>query len=617
MSDRDAVSLEKQECRALGAEFDLHMEILAQPRTNSLMQRLLASVSTARGVWIAAAVAFGLTLPATTSGLSTDDYRIACQVSGGPMAWSPFSLSSAEVGRRIQDGTLAWWTNPDVHVRFFRPLAMLSHLVEFRSWPQAPWAMHLANGLLYATLAAIAWGLYREILSRQLRVAALAALMFAVDDGHAVSVGWISGRNTLLASTFALTAFWLHVRAVTSERRWLLFASAGCTALALASAEAGLAGFGYFAAYVLTLQRGTALQRAASLAPQLIVILAWVTAYIVGDFGARGTSLYRELSSPMAVLSQGLLDLPLWLTSLLGPSGSSLVTVLPETPVRLAALLLCLPLLAGLLMAVPRTRTNAFFALGALLSLPPLFTTHPQDRLLTLASFGGFGLLSSFIDASASHARRVVRWTGRGLLGLHLVLAPVAFVVSLDQTVPMERGVRALVAAITSHTPEQVILINSPLDILGIHASSVLSEDRTRTPPEALHQLYAGASRLTVRRVDTRTLELVAHDGWGNAVMERTLTAVATMPRVGGELDVASMHVSVRSATADGRPKCVQFRFPTSLEAPQRMWLAWRGNKPVPWKPPAIGQTVTLPGLCFFTAFDFLAPPSLLSFARP
>jgi hypothetical protein len=51
-------------------------------------------------------------------------------------------------------------------------------------------------------------------------------------------------------------------------------------------------------------------------------------------------SLDRELSSPLVVLSQGVLDLPTWLMSLLGPSGSTLVVMLPENPVRLVALLI-------------------------------------------------------------------------------------------------------------------------------------------------------------------------------------------------------------------------------------------------------------------------------------
>jgi hypothetical protein len=105
--------------------------------------------------------------------------------------------------------------------------------------------------------------------------------------------------------------------------------------LALASAEAGLAGFGYFVAYALVFERGSVWKRAESLAPQLIVLACWATSYIAGDFGVRGTSLYRELPSPLVVLAQGALDVPTWLMSLFGPSGSTLVLMLAENAVRL------------------------------------------------------------------------------------------------------------------------------------------------------------------------------------------------------------------------------------------------------------------------------------------
>jgi hypothetical protein len=406
----------------------------------------------------------------------------------------------------------------------------------------------------------------------------------------------------LLASLFALTALWLHVRARAKQRPGLLLASTACTALALASSEAALGGFSYFVAYALAFERGSLWQRAATLAPQLGVLACWVTLYIAGDFGVRGASLYRELSSPLVVLSQGVLDLPTWLMSLLGPSGSNLIVMLPENPVRLASVLICLPLLAALGRAVPRTRENAFFALGALGCLPALFTTHPQDRLLMLASFGGFGLLSSFISVAEVHPQRLVRSMRHILMGLHIVLAPIWFIPMLAQTLPIEHAAQAITAAVPLRGSKQVIVVSSPLDVLSVHVFTLLASDPARTPPESLHQLYTGASRLVARRIDARTLELIADDGWGNFTMERTLSTVPNMPQAGSVLPLHGMQVLVVGSTTDGRPQRVQFRFPTLLEAPDRSWLAWHGQKPVTWKPPAIGETIAFPARYMFNA---------------
>jgi hypothetical protein len=570
----------------------------------TLLRRLLARVQAARGFWVVGAIALALSLPALAAGLSTDDHIAAYKAHHGLRAWSLFALAPEEIARGLLDGTFTWWTSPNLRIEFFRPLSTLSHTAEFYLWPQAPWAMHLLNGALYAVMAMLAWGLYRELAPRQPRVATLAALLFAINDGNAVSVGWISGRNTVLAGVFALSAFWLHVRARNTRSRWRTVASAACTALALASAEAGLSGFGYFVAYALVFERGSIWKRAASLALQLIVLASWATIYIVGEFGAHETSLYRELSSPLVVLGQGLLDLPTWLLALLGPSVGTAVLLLQENPVRVCCLLLLLPLLAALVSAVPRTRENAFFALGALCCLPPLFTTHPQDRLLMLASFGAFGLLASFIDVGRSHPRALVRGTRRVMIGLHIVLAPVLFVPMLNQTLPVERGAQAIVAAVPVHPPKQVILVNSPLDVLSLHAMVLLQDDPARTRPESLHQLYAGAARLAARRIDARTLELSADDGWGHQTLERTFSTASSMPRTGSELTLQAMQVLVRESTPDGRPKRVEFRFPTPLEAPDRIWLTWQGRKPMTWKPPAIGERYAFPPLYLLMSLE-------------
>src|SRR5262249_11523064 len=159
------------------------------------------------------------------------------------------------IAEKRQTGEFAWWSSPDLAIRFLRPLASLTHFVEFSLWPSAVWAMHLTNVLVYALLVVVAAFAYRE-LAWPGAIAGLAGLMFAADEGHASSVGWISSRNTLLAALFALLALLLHVRGRAHGRPGLVIASALCTALALLSAEFGLFVFAYLGAYALVLDRG-------------------------------------------------------------------------------------------------------------------------------------------------------------------------------------------------------------------------------------------------------------------------------------------------------------------------------------------------------------------------
>ena len=153
------------------------------------------------------------------------------------------------------------------------------------------------------------------------------------------------------------------------------------------------------------------------------------------------------------------------------------------------------PVIIVIALTVPRTRENRFFALGVLLSLPPLFTTVPQDRILLMASFGAFGLLGSFIHTARNAARRGIRGLGIGMLSLHGVMAPLMFIPMLNSNRPFELGSQAIVAALPKHAPPQVVLLNLPVELLPTYAYYIVREQADRTPPQLLQQLLHAIGR--------------------------------------------------------------------------------------------------------------------------
>jgi hypothetical protein len=575
----------------------------ATPTRVSFADRVLSRLQSAAGPWLVAGIALLLALPGLALGFSSDDFVLGYKVRLGTDVWSMFEIAGEQVSRGRNLGYLAWWSSADLSVKFFRPLATWTHVVDFSLWPRAAWLMHLENGLVYAALVAVVWFLYREILQAP-RLAALAALMFAIDDGHAPAVGWISARNTVLASLFAFSALLLHVRSrkvlPIARGFGLQIASAVCLALALCSAEGGVAILAYFGAYALLFEHGPLRKRVASILPALAVFAIWAIAYVAGGFGSSGAGYYRDPGASLLV--EGVLDLPTWLLSLLGPSVVGALVMLPAAPVRLVALLLSLPLMAALYLVLPRTRENQFLALGALLCLPPLFNTLPQDRLLITASFGTFGLLAGFIALAGTHARRSVRVSRGVLIALHFVLAPVLFPLALHQARPIDNGARDIAAVLRKQTATQVVLVNLPIELLSLYSWYLLLDEPERKPPNSMHQLYAGSSELVVERIDARTLELRPARGWGELPIERVFGSVSRMPREGRELTLDQMRLRVEASAEDGRPMSVQFRFTTPLESPERLWLVWQGTSPVAWQPPAVGQQVVLPALSMFTS---------------
>ncbi len=555
-----------------------------------------------RGVWVVAAIGFTLALPSLTVGLTTDDHLHERIVAEGRSVLEQFAFSHLAQARA--EGALAWWSNPEMSLHFLRPLAALTVVIDYTLWPDAPWLMHLENVLLYAALVAIAWLLYRALLPSSPRVAALAALMFAIDEGHASAVGWISSRNTVMANLFAMAAVLLHVQARAPARSYRGVwhaAAAGCTALALASAEAGLAALAYLFAYALVFEAGALWKRVATLLPELAVVAVWAAVYVTGDYGARGINYYRDLS---ASLIEGPLDLPTWLLSLLGPNVAGGLLLAPPAIVRALALLLVLPLVAALIRVLPRTRQTLFFALGALACIVPLFATVPQDRVLLTASFGAFGLIATFITHAQGHHSRFLRVTRSVFISIHLVVAPLLFIPQLNIGGPIDRGSHALANAVPDPAPAQVLVLNTPLELVSLVAWELLQKrERGRATPEAMHQLYAGAGKVEVERIDERTLEMRVEGGWARTPLEGIFASKSAMPHPGVPQVLGPMQITVREAEPDGRPRAVQFRFPDPLETPSRLWLEWRGTALHAWQPPPIGETRVLEPLSVLRSF--------------
>jgi len=268
----------------------------------------------------------------------------------------------------------------------------------------------------------------------------------------------------------------------------------------------------------------------------------------------------------------------------------------PESAPRLWGLALALLFLPPLLYATPRSRPTRFFALVAVACVPPLFTTLPQERVLMAATFGAFGVIASFLTASKDDPRRLVRIARPVFIGVNFVFAPLGFLLTLNATSSVERGVQALLDAVPRPAPRQVVLVDSPIELMSMYASIGL------WPPggelsHSLHQLYAGGARLSVTRIDSNTLEARVPQGYGRYPVERVFCAERDLPIQGTTRELLDLRVSVVETNARGLATRVRFRFADKLESSDRLWLSWHGTRPAAWAPPPVGETVDLPAL--------------------
>lgn len=123
---------------------------------------------------------------------------------------------------------------------YYRPLTMLTFLIENRLHGLNPLPMHFINILLHAANAFLVYCLARSVI-KDGYASLLAGLLFVVHPISTEAVNFLSGgRNTLLACFFALVAFLLHRRSIIKENISLAVAGAFFFLAGLFSKETGL-----------------------------------------------------------------------------------------------------------------------------------------------------------------------------------------------------------------------------------------------------------------------------------------------------------------------------------------------------------------------------------------
>ena len=576
------------------------------------------NIFTRTGRWtglIIAAVAVAISAPSLFAGFVIDDhfFRALFQgfpgIDGVPMAMTNTFVFGDGVPAhnlaRMNESLLPWWTPPDWKVGFWRPLSSWSHWLDFQLYGDHAFWMHLESVLLYAL---IAYGLYR-LYTRTLGVgwvAGLAALLYAIDDTHGIPVTWISNRNTVFATLFAVLTLLFHDRWRRGHSRWGLVCALGFLTLGLLSGEGAVAVGGYLAAHALFLDEGTPMRRFVRLLPYLAVVIVWRAIYSGLGFGIAKAAIYTDPGGhPLRFLVDIVLYFPvLMLCQFAQPDPSAIwmfVTPLWQFLFWVAATLY-IAVVGWCLWPILRVNKAArFWALGMVLSVVPSCATLPQARLLMIPGMGAMALVALLLHRW--HERVDRRKTVRVVAGLfvlfHLILAPMLFLITGNGMRAMEgvfRDSSASLDMIEGLESKHVVVLNtvSDLNLVGI---PVLRSSMGAPMPDLTTVLYAGVADVYVERLDDRTLVLRPEGGfmprpWGQIFVDPRDLELAPGDRV--ELD--GLTIEILEVLPDHRPSAVKFMFDVPLESPHLAIVQWERGRYVPAELPEPGGTTVAVG---------------------
>jgi hypothetical protein len=563
----------------------------------------------------AVAIALLLTLVSIDNGLLLDDYFHRAVLNGsprfaeylpGPQGMFRFVNGDAEHMRASMDvGLFPWFTDPSIKADLFYLISTQTHILDYWLWPDRPELMHMHNLLWFALLVFLAAKFYRRMLGPTW-MAGAAALLFAIEDGHALPAAWICNRNALIAACFGIACLISHDTWRRQKRNWALPLALALWVLSLCSKESGIATCAYLFAYALWIDEAALSRRFLTLAPYAVLLVIWRVVRDSLGYGVENMGFYTDpITDPGRFVTAMIDRYPIFLFGQWG-GLSELWQVLegsfgwPYWPIAVTYVSFL-----GLLFwpVVRKDRIAKFFAAGMLLAVIPLCATMPMDRMLIFVGVGAFGLLVRFwyaVFATEGPRPELFLWRFVGvpvallLILLHAVMAPVL----LAARAAAPWGPKGAVDRMYVNIPfdetieeQDLVVVNSPITVFLMHSLLRYEHDRMPTP-RALRVLAPAMDTVTAKRTDDRTLEVrsSAYLDVADGLLRNEQNRLQT----GQTVTIARMTATVLSVTADQRPERVSFRFETPLEDSSLRWLCWQNGEYLPWTPPAVGDEVTL-----------------------
>lgn len=310
-------------------------------------------------------------------------------------AFELFSFSSQDsdiLAKAKSYGNVPWWSHDDLKVSFWRPLAAVTHWLDYQLWPDNPAMMHL-HSLLWYSLLAVALGYWLMQLGVGRLTLWLVMGLYVLDASHLHAIGWIANRNILIATTFGLLSLIQLTRWSATAGRVSLGLSLLFYLLALLSAEAAVSLFGLVLAFLLFADNNALAKRLLPFAGFILLTIVWRVIYSELGYGSANSGFYLDpINNTGGFLRSLWVNGPIMLYEQLIRIPS--LSMLMSPAVELNQLIISwLVLIIALLILTPllfHNRLARFGFFAAILAIPPACATLVSGGRLMF--FFGIGI---------------------------------------------------------------------------------------------------------------------------------------------------------------------------------------------------------------------------------
>ena len=576
----------------------------------SFMERVQQWCSHRRIVLIAVLVGMGLTLPSLGFGLLMDDYlhyTVLKGVSQGAelfeSRWHIFNFvdtDSTHSQKLIDYGILPWWTSETLKLKFWRPVTVATHVLDYELWPDAPMLMHAQSILWYGLCIAMIGLLYRRLMGATW-IAGLAVLMYAMDDAHSIPAGWLANRNTLVAGAFGFAVIWAHDKWRKDGLNAYAVVAWVMLLVGLLAKEATLSVCAYLFAYALFLDKGRFVTRFMTLVPYGLVVVGWRIVYSGLGYGAIGSDTYVDpVHNPIIFAKAVFMRMPPMLFDQMLVSTSEPFMFLPPHLQWVhwgIGVVGCVVVGWVLWRKIGQDPMAQFFAVGMVLALIPSCATFPSSRLLFFSGLGGLGLIALYLGRVMEEregGKKVRAIWGKVFFLLHGLLAPFAYVGRMllfaGLGLLMQNTIATAPLDIEGLEEKTVIGLNAP-NIFYTSYIPLMRDAVGKSVPKDVRS-FAPLNPLPVpihlEREDEDTM-VARPDGGYPWYLARSMDDPFA---VGDVVTLPGLDIEVREVNKQGRPMVAAFHFAYSLDDDRYVWLHFEANVFYRWDMIGVGDKV-------------------------
>lgn len=513
-------------------------------------------------------------------------------------------------------GVMPWWSSDDAHLHLFRPLASLSHWLDYQL--ALPVKMMLGiNFLVFLLVVLLLSRLYRS-LDYSTPLLRLSLLLFALDFSLQGSLEWIASRNALIALAFSILSVDFFIRWRSQQKLSFCLLSLLFLLASVLSAEAGIATTAYLFAYVVCLDKAPWKNRIAALLPSAVLVISWRLAYQWAGFGAKNIDHYIDpVRDPGLIASKIISGVPIILGEQISNIDAIDRMLSPDMLliVSLVSAVLVMVVIALLLPLLRHSARARFWLLAAsIAAIPMCAIQHTDPRTLTFISMAFFPLWAEFVGFTQqrlddpgqrlSSIKRLSWRLGRGWIIIAYIIVPllVFSIVNVKalgnwlHNKPANHISQLYIVGRGSELQDRhVVVLAAPSPMLFMYAPYRMAYE-DGVIPASIQVIAPAFSNILVRRLDAQRLlvepesgfllskfDLLPHDA------EYPLHAAKYGRNMMGFLsrdphfdEGPVFHNDALSITVlqtqQGRPMSVELDFPVALEDDNYVFVYWDWN---------------------------------------